>query len=155
MTRELNKKIGSLSDIFGMYAQSQTQGRIIKMFEKRGIELRTVTNNYKERSKAGEFLYEIDILLYNTMYAIVVEVKNHLKKDDIDEHIERMEKCIAFPPRGTEGKILLGAVATMIVSEEVERYATKKGFYVIKPSGKSVKIANNSNFKAAEWATKT
>jgi hypothetical protein len=154
MTRELNKKIGSLSDIFGMYAQSQTQGRIIKMFEKRGIELRTVTNNYKERNKAGEFLYEIDILLYNTLYAIVVEVKNNLKKDDVDEHLERMEKCTTFPPRGTEGKILLGAVATMIVSEEVERHATRKGFYVIKPSGKSVKIANNSSFKAAEWATK-
>jgi hypothetical protein len=101
-----------------------------------------------------DFIYHIGILLYGTTHAIIIDIVIDLEKDDVDEHLERMEKCTTFPPRGTEGKILLGAVATMIVSEEVERHATRKGFYVIKPSGKSVKIANNSSFKAAEWATK-
>jgi ribosome biogenesis protein Tsr3 len=83
-----------------------------------------------------------------------VEVKNQLKKDDVDEHLERLEKCVAYPPRGTEGKILLGAVATMIISKEVETYAQKKGFFVIKASGKAVKIANLANFQGREWQTK-
>jgi hypothetical protein len=153
MNRELNKKIGSLTDIFGMYAQTQTKERIVKMFAKRGIILDSTATNYKQEDGKGGFIYEIDILLYNTIYAIVVEVKNHLKKDDIDEHLERMEKCIAFPPKGTKGTSLLGGVATMIISEEVERYAKKKGLYIIKPSGKSVKIANEVGFKHAEWIT--
>jgi hypothetical protein len=154
MNKDLNKRMGGLSDIFGLYAQSQTKERIIKMFGKRGIELRTITTNYVEEDGKGGFLYEIDILLYNTLYAIVVEVKNQLKKDDIDEHIERLEKCVLYPPRGTEGKILLAASAAMIVSQEVENYATKKGFFIIKPSGKSVKLANKENFKPTEWVTK-
>jgi hypothetical protein len=153
MNRELNKRMGNISDVLGLYAQSQTKERIVEMFAERGIELRSLATNYREEDGKGGFIYEIDILLYNTIYAIVVEVKNHLKKDDIDEHLERMEKCVQFPPRGTEGKILLAAAAAMIVSQEVESYATKKGFFVIKPSGKSVKLANDTNFKPFEWNT--
>ena len=70
-----------------------------------------------------------------------------------DEHIERMAKCVKNPPRGTDGKILLGAVAAMIVSSEVETYAKRQGFYVIKPSGESVKIANAPSFRHREWPT--
>jgi hypothetical protein len=153
--RELGRKLGEFSDVLGLYAEAQTKERIRKMFTKRGIELRSMTTHYVEEDGKGGFLYEIDILLYNTLYAIAVEVKNHLKKDDVDDHLARLDKCISSPPRGTEGKILLGAVATMIVSQEVETYAKRKGFYVIKPSGKSVKIANDAHFKHREWPTQT
>ena len=153
-SRELSKRLGDLSNVLGLYAEAQTKERIREMFGERGIELRSMTTHYLEEDGKGGFLYEIDILLYNTLYAIVVEVKNHLKKDDIDTHIERLNKCVSSPPRGTEGKILLGAVATMIVSQEVETYAKRQGFYVIKPSGKSVKIANDAQFKHKEWQTK-
>jgi hypothetical protein len=154
LSRDLNKKIGSLTDILGLYAQAQTQERIIDMFSERGIELRSISSNYKEEDGNRNVIHEIDILLYNTIYAIIVEVKNHLKKDDVDEHLERMEKCTIFPPRGTEGKVLLGAVATMVISREVETYAKKKGLFVIKPSGKSVKIGNAVDFKPKEWQVK-
>jgi hypothetical protein len=152
-SRELGRKLGEFSNVLGLYAEAQTKERIRKMFAKLGIELRSMTTHYVEEDGKGGFLYEIDILLYNTIYAIVVEVKNQLKKDDVDEHLARLDKCIMSPPRGTEGKILLGAVATMIVSQEVETYAKRKGFYVIKPSGKSVKIANDASFKPKEWQT--
>ncbi len=152
-SRELGRRLGDLSDVLGLYAEAQTKERIREMFGERGIELRSMTTHYVEEDGKGGFLYEIDILLYNTIYAIVVEVKNHLKKDDVDDHLARLDKCITSPPRGTEGKILLGAIATMIISQEVETYAKRKGFYVIKPSGKSVKIANDAAFKPKEWQT--
>ncbi len=149
--KELSRKMGDLTDIFGLYAEAHTKERILKLFEKRNIQLRTLVMHYLERDDKGGFIYEIDFLLYNTIYAIVVEVKNKLKKEDVDEHLSRMEKCAQYPPRGTEGKMLLGAIATMVVSTEVENYAKKKGLYIIKPSGKSIKIANEPTFKHREW----
>ena len=143
--------MGDLSDIFGLYAEAHTKERILKLFGKRGIELHELSMHYRKDDRKGGFLYEIDILLYNSQFAIVTEVKNRLKKDDIDDHLERMDKCRAYPPRGTEDKILLGAVAAMIVPTEVENYAKKKGLYIIKPSGKSVTIANPTDFVHKEW----
>ncbi len=154
ISKELSKKIADLGDALGLYAEAQVKERIKEMFAARGIVCNSITTHYEYEEQKGQCVYEIDILLYDTLYAIAIEVKNKLKKDHIDEHIERLEKCINYPPRGTEGKILIGAVAAMIVSAEVAAYARNCGFYVIKPSGKSVKIANDANFKAKEWRTK-
>lgn len=149
--KDLGSRMGDLSDIFGLYAEAHTKERILKLFGKRGIELHELSMHYRKDDRKGGFLYEIDILLYDSQYAIVTEVKNKLKKDDVDGHLERMEICREFPPRGTEGKILLGAIAAMIVSTEVENYAKKKGLYLIKPSGKSVTIAKPPDFVHKEW----
>ena len=154
ISRDLSKKIADLGDALGLYAEAQVQARILQMFGQRGIELRTLTTHYQEKDRQGNFVYEIDILLYNTIYAIVVEVKHRLRKDDIDEHTERMQKCTELPPRGTEGKILLGAIAGMIVDNDVEKYAQRQGFFVLKPSGETVKITNNKQFVPKEWEVK-
>jgi len=154
LSKDLNRKISSLGDIMGLYAQTQIQERIVEMFVQRGIEVTSLSSNYRQEDGKGGFVYEIDLLLYDTAFAIIVEVKHQLKKDDIDEHLERMEKCTQRPPRGTEGKRLLGAVAAMIISQEVASYAQKCGLFIIKPNGKSVKIANPLDFKPQEWPTK-
>ena len=49
---------------------------------------------------------------------------------------------------------MYGVVAGMIVADEVEKYAIKKGFYVIKPKGDSVEIRNEDNFKPKTWEVK-
>jgi hypothetical protein len=150
MLKGVSRKIADLGDALGLYAEAQVKERIKEMFAERGIICNTITTHYEYEEEQGRCIYEIDILLYDTLYAIVIEVKNRLKNDDINEHLQRMEKCINYPPRGTEGKILIGAVAAMIVSAETEAYARNCGFYVIKPSGKSVKIANDERFKPKE-----
>jgi hypothetical protein len=46
----------------------------------------------------------------------------------------------------------LGAVAGGIVSDSVKTYAQKKGFYVLEPSGDTVKIAEIPQaWKPREW----
>jgi hypothetical protein len=151
MLKELGRKIAELGDVLGLYAESQVRERIKHLFDKRGIHLDSVMYHYQQETKNGEFLYEIDILLVNSEYAVITEVKNQLKKDDVDEHIARMEKCTITPPKGAKDKILLGCIGAMIVSPEVETYAKRQGFYLLKPSGESVKMANPANFKHKEW----
>lgn len=112
-----------------------------------------MANHFVQRDKKNEYAYEVDILIYNAKYVVAIGVKNTLKKDDVDEHLDRMKKMQALPLPDTKGKILLSAVAGMIVGEGVDRYAESKGLFVIKPSGDTVKIVNYRNtFKPKEWA---
>lgn len=86
---------------------------------------------------------------------MAIEVKNTLKKDHVDEYIERMLKMQKYPLPVTKRKILLSGVAGMTVGHGVDKYAENKGLFVIKPSGDTVKIVNNKKtFKPREWAVK-
>jgi hypothetical protein len=44
-----------------------------------------------------------------------------------------------------------GAVAGIEINEGVDRYAYKKGLFVIKPSGDTVAIVNDANFQPRTW----
>jgi hypothetical protein len=97
----------------------------------------------------------VDILIYNSQFAIAIEVKNTLRVEHVDEHVERMRKIQEFPMVGIQGKTLLAGVAGMIVGERVDKYAENKGLFVIQPSGDTVKIVNNKRtFKPREWEVK-
>lgn len=150
-SREWNKKISELGHVLGLYAEAHVRERIVKLFAQRGIEVPTVTYHYTSKDASGNFRYEIDILLYDSEYVIFVEVKSQLKIADVDLHIERMQKCKEHPPRGANDKRLLGCVAGMIVGADVEAYAKKQGFFVIKPGGRSVTMSNELGFKPREW----
>lgn len=80
MLKELGRKIAELGDVLGLYAEAQVRERIKHLFDKRGIHLDSVMYHYQQETKKGEFLYEIDILLVNSEYAVITEVKNQLKK---------------------------------------------------------------------------
>jgi hypothetical protein len=71
---------------------------------------------------------------------MVVEVKTTLRTDDIDEHVERMEKVRVYANEHGDRRQFLGAIAAMITSESTRKYALKSGFFVIEPSGEDVRI---------------
>lgn len=148
--KAVNKRVGEISDTLGQFAEEQLRPKILALFREHGIELEeTIRGVRVERN--GQFLLEIDLLLVNTVYSVVVEVKNKLKHEDIDDHIERLKKLQKSPSRAVKGTTMYGAVAGMIVKDEVEKYAIKKGLYVIKTKGDNVEIANKRNFKPTAW----
>jgi len=66
--------------------------------------------------------------------------------DDINEHLERIEKFKLLFPEYAQKKTY-GAVAGMVISENAARYAYKKGFFVLGQTGESVSILNDDKFK--------
>ena len=104
---DLSKKIADLGDVLGMYAEAQVKERIKEMFAERGIVCDTLTIHYEYEEANGQCVYEIDLLLYNTIFAIAIEVKHKLKTQHIDEHTERMEKCITIRHAVQKGKYCL------------------------------------------------
>lgn len=73
----------------------------------------------------------------------------------MDNHLERMQKITEIPPRDfkLEGKILLGAVAAVTIHSEADKYAQKKGLYVLKQVGNLLDIINP--FHPKEWKLKS
>jgi hypothetical protein len=152
--RQLARKVGDITDTLGKFAQEQVRPRLIQMFREQGITMDEIHPNVVVEKEGADYL-EIDLLLVNTIYSVVVEVKNTLKQRDIDEHILRLEKLQEFPSKVIKGTKMYGAVAGMIVNKEVEKYAIKKGLYVVKPKGDSVEISNDASFKAKTWEVKS
>jgi hypothetical protein len=71
---------------------------------------------------------------------MVVEVKTTLRRDDIDDHLERMERVRTYADAHGDKREFLGAMAGAITDKAVKEYALSKGFFVIEPSGEDVKI---------------
>jgi ferritin-like metal-binding protein YciE len=151
LSKEVNKKISDLGDTLGKFAEEQVKADLVNKFDKWGIPVHGLTTHFVQRDQNNEFAYEVDILIYNSEYVIAIEVKNQLKKDDIDEHIDRMQKLQQYPLPDTKGKILLAGVACMIIGEGLDKYAESKGLFVIKPNGENIKIVNKKSFKPREW----
>lgn len=151
--KKVQKQLSEFSDTLGRLAEEQVKADLSRKFQNWGIPVHAMTTHFVQQNDSLDFIYEVDILIYNTDYVVAIEVKNNLKKDDIDEHLVRMTKLQEFPLPATKGKIVLGGVAGMIIGNGLEKYAESKGFFVIKTSGDSIKIANNKKtFKPREWA---
>ena len=57
---------------------------------------------------------------------IVVECKSSLSIDDVNEHLTRLGKVKKLFPKYRDMKVM-GAVAAMVMQDNVPRYAYKKG----------------------------
>ena len=106
------------------------------------IEVYEVHKNLKTRKA------EFDVVAINGKQVIVVEVKNKLKKDDLD-YFESHSLALfkqEFPEFAHYE--LLWWVWWMIVSDHIEQLAEQRGFFVFRQSGDHVEIVNSPTFKA-------
>ncbi|MDR1286717.1 MAG: hypothetical protein LBK08_12875, partial [Treponema sp.] len=78
--------------------------------------------------------------------------KSELTAEDVDDHIKRIGKVREQLDKRGDTRKLVGAVAAMVASEDVRKYALKKGLYVLVQSGDTVVLAEPpEGFKVREW----
>jgi len=149
---ETDKRIGQLAGTWGKFVAEMVQPKIVEMFQEKGIQIRTSIQNVKGYI-GDERHYEIDLLLINSNIAVVVEIKSSLSVEDVKEHLERLEKIQKVQPErvNLSGVTIYGAVAGMIVENDADKYAYKKGLFVLRQKGNIVEIVNDSKFKPKEW----
>jgi hypothetical protein len=95
---------------------------------------------------------EVDALLENGDKVMAVEIKTKPNTQDIDEHVERMEKLRRYADLHGDKRVYLGAVAGVVFSESEKNYAMKNGFYVIEPSGDTFSIIEpEGKYRPREW----
>ncbi|MEI6142244.1 MAG: hypothetical protein WCP85_23425 [Mariniphaga sp.] len=150
--REFDKRLGELAGTWGKFVAEMVKPKIIELFKEKGIEIRAALQNVMG-FKGNERYYEIDLLLINSEVAVAVEIKSSLGVDDVKEHLDRLEKIQKVQPERVNlgGVTLYGAVAGMIIENDADRYAYKKGLFVLRQKGNLVEIINDDKFVPAEW----
>jgi len=150
--KEFDKKLGQLTGTWGRFVAEMVRPRIVELFKDKGIEIETMAQSIKG-FKDGKEHYEIDMLLVNSNVAVVVEIKSSLSVDDVNEHLERLEKVKKTAPKifNLSGFTIYGAVAGIIVENDADKYAYKKGLFVLRQKGNLVEIVNDNKFKPKEW----
>ena len=83
---------------------------------------------------------------------MIIEVKSKLTTEDITKHIERMGKMRAYADKHNDKRKFLGAVASMVMSDNEKEFAFKNGFYVLEPSGETFTIADpEGTYSVRDW----
>ena len=146
--KKVSTSVGRLSNRLGRFIEEMVYPAAVRLFQERGIEIHEVYRGV-EGKRNGEGI-EIDLLVVNDGDAVAIECKSNLSMDDVNEHLERLEKLKRVLPAYTN-KNVMGAVTGMVIPENVAQYAYKKGLFVIGQTGEQLFIRNDAKFKAKVW----
>lgn len=146
--QQFNEQLGKLGNRLGEFVEWQVRPAVVRLFQARGIAVHEFHDGIAVQR--GDEGLEIDLLVVDTTEAILVEVKSKLTQPDVDEHLERLSKFKRLMPRYAD-VCAMGAVAGMVVPQEVARYAYRKGLFVMAQSGDSVIILNDDSFQPQTW----
>ena len=143
-----NKSIGRLTNRLGEFVEEAVRPAAVKLFRERGIDVHEVHQNVNSK-RDGEGI-EIDLLVINNNDVVAIECKSNLSHDDVNEHLVRLEKVKRLLP-DHKNKQIFGAVAGMVIPDNVAAYAIKKGLYVIGQNGDHLELQNQTEFVAKTW----
>jgi hypothetical protein len=146
--KAVNTSIGRLSNRLGEFVEEAVRPSAVRLFRERGIDIHEVQQSITAK-RDGEQL-EIDLLVVNNENVVVIECKSNLSVDDVNDHLERLEKVKRLLPRYNNCKVL-GGVAGMVIPDNVATYAIKKGLYVIGQNGDHLELRNEQSFTAKAW----
>ncbi|NCR15659.1 MAG: DUF3782 domain-containing protein [Microcystis aeruginosa G13-12] len=143
-----SRAVDSLTTRWGRFVEELVEPAVISLFRGKGIDVKETYS--RARVKRQGIAMEIDILAVDETEVVLVECKSRLSKDDVNEFLEKLSRFKeAFPHY--KNYQAYGAVAGIEIDEGIDRYAYKQGLFVIKPSGETVEIINDSGFEPKLW----
>ena len=146
--KEFDKRMKKLEGLFttqwGALMESLVEGDLVPLLKKRNISVtHTQTRMY---GRHGDEHYEIDILADNGEEVVLVEVKTTLRPGDVPHFLEKLGKFTTYRPLYKE-KTIYGAVAFLKADTSVQVYAERQGLFVIRATGSSASIVNDTKFE--------
>ncbi|MDR0655808.1 MAG: hypothetical protein LBG22_05780 [Treponema sp.] len=149
--KETDRRLGELTNRFGDMVESMVLPNLVAKFEDLNFTF-TKANRTEIKDKEHNIFTEVDALLENGDKVMAVEIKTKPAIDDINDHIERMEKLRVYADLHGDKRVYLGAMAGVVFGEGEKIYALKRGFYVIEPSGETFKITEpKDKYRPREW----
>jgi hypothetical protein len=147
-SQRVDKQLGKLGNRLGEFVEWQIRPAAVRLFKERGLDVHELYSGVSAQRPEGGL--EIDLLVVNNTEAVLIEVKSKLTQSDVDEHLERLEKFKRLMPRYQNLKAL-GAVAGMVVPDDIALYAYRQGLFVLAQSGDNVIILNDPQFQPKAW----
>lgn len=146
--KEVTTSIGKLGNRLGDFIEDAVRPAAVRLFQGRGIDVHEVHQNVS--SRRGNEGIEIDLLVVNNSEIVAIECKSNLSVDDVNEHLGRLIKLKKLLPSYADKRVI-GAMAAMVIDDNVAQYAYRKGLYVIGQSGDHLEIRNSETFSATIW----
>jgi ElaB/YqjD/DUF883 family membrane-anchored ribosome-binding protein len=151
LINETGRQLGDVHNRLGKLVEHIILPNILEKVKPLGYKFKQIHKRYVFTDKNYRVIAEADILLINSEYLMIIEVKTVLKAKDIDSHLKRLERIRrnACPP--DDSHKFIGCMAGAIVDESVKKYAHKKGLYVLEQSGDTLKLDVPEGFNPKIW----
>jgi hypothetical protein len=138
--KETDKRVGEITNRFGEMVEYMVIPNLLVQFKELGFTFTKAYPDARIADQEHQIFTEIDAFLENGDTVMIVEIKTKPRIEDIDDHLERMEKLRTYADLHRDKRQYFGAIAGIIISDSERTYALKKGFYVLEPSGETFKI---------------
>ncbi|MDR2521533.1 MAG: hypothetical protein LBC72_03135 [Spirochaetaceae bacterium] len=149
--KRTDKRIGEITNRFGDIVEHMVLPNLVTKFEELGFTF-TKANRTEIKDRVNNIFMEIDALLENGDKVMAVEIKTKPSTDDVDDHINRMEKLRFLADLHNDTRGYLGGIAGVVFGESQKIYALKKGLFVVEPSGETFKItAPEGDYRPYVW----
>ncbi|WP_008316994.1 hypothetical protein [Leptolyngbya sp. PCC 6406] len=148
ITAHTSREVAGLTSRWGLFVENFVEPGVVQLFRARGIDVQETARRMKSQRPGAEM--EIDIFAVNGAVAVAIEVKSRLSQRDVEYFLEKMGRFRLAFPHYSDYQIY-GAVAGIEIDPGVDRYAYQRGLFVIKQSGETVAIANDTTFRPAVW----
>jgi hypothetical protein len=148
--QETDRRLGKLGNRIGEIVEHLVAPNLRIKFKELGLNFPQANPNADVCDYDNNIFLEIDIILQNGDKALLVEVKTKPTTKDVKDHIKRLEKMRVYADLHGDKRAFLGAVAGVVITTSVKKYALGQGFYVLEPSGETFNIIPPQG-KPKEW----
>jgi hypothetical protein len=138
--KETDRIIGKLGNRMGEMVEYMVVPNLVEKFRDLGFDYQDAYRNLVVTDRKHGIFTEADVTLRNTESVMIVETKTKPDSSDVDEHVERMGKLREYADLHGDKRKYYGAVAGVVVNENIKQYIFKHGFYAIEPSGDTFTI---------------
>jgi hypothetical protein len=151
--KETSQQLGGLHNSMGDLIETLFASHLGDKFDVYNYNLKRMYCRVPIYDDTNRMRTDIDLLLSNTTVCMAVEVKRWLEtKEQVDDHIKRMQLIQQYPPAEAKGKKLLGAIVGAVVTPEAREYAEQSGFFVLELTGEDVRLLEPpEGFQPKEW----
>ena len=150
LKEELNIKIGALTNLFGDLTEAMVAPKICEKFEEIGLFFPRASRNIEFNDRVNGLSFEVDIMLEDGGKAMLIEVKTKLTMERINYHLNRLDEMRKYADLHGDKRTFLGAVAGIVVTDEIKKYALNQGLYFIEYAGETFYITP-PNGEPKEW----
>ena len=139
------------SSLLCEFIEGMVKPGILHLFRERGIMVHEVWPDTPVASDIGAT--GTDLLIIGDTDVVLVYARSLLTLEHVHSHVQRLANLSDFKlifPRYTNFRAM-GAVAAILIPNEVRDYAYTHGLFVLAQTGDDVAILNPANFQPQCW----
>jgi len=143
--REIDREFSRVGLASWIFAEHKVRPALADLFAKRGVMLTGFSSEAVQYSKNGDEM-QIDLLASGRHHVVAVAVLSRLTQSGVDKFMPKLSHFFDFFEE-YRGRTLYGGVAGLSIDSGVDRFAYRKGLFVLAQSGENVRLLNDAKFR--------